>query len=315
MNGLVSGAQRLLQVAGGSLAGRTLLRWATNRPAGRARGRKGRFLRLALRARYASTAWFTYQRQGCERIDLRLAGAALDLYYIGDYEPETLGPLVTLGRRARTFLDIGAQAGVYSMVVASANPDVDVFAFEADPTSVAIVLDNSCRNAARPGVGSVHVCAAAVDATTSLATFHLAGGNSSLNRGFRSNTQELLCPTVSIDEFLVAVGHEAPIDLVKIDTESTEPAVLRGMVATIERWRPVIAIEVLRGRTEAELDRFLAESNYRALWLRPDGAQPVDSVVGDTDYNDLNYLFVPEERTDEIFPLLMIAGEPGPAVA
>jgi FkbM family methyltransferase len=278
-------------------------------PLVRAEGSERNILRLAKRARYAPTAWFTYRRDGCAPLELRFAGAALDLFYLGDYEPESLSPMATLAKSAHTFLDIGAQAGVYSMVVASANPSVEVFAFEADPTSLSVLLDNSRRNAGRPGIGSVRVCSTAVDAASGLAAFHLAGGNSSLNETFRSNTQELLCPAISIDDFLAAAHHEAPIDLVKIDTESTEPAVLLGMARTIDRWRPVITLEVLRGRTEAELDRFVAEADYRALWLRRDGPRLVGSVAGDQTYSDLNYLLVPGEKVDDVFTQLGVAAE------
>jgi FkbM family methyltransferase len=226
------------------------------------------------------------------------------LYYLGDYEPEALGPVVALAKESRTFLDIGSQAGVYSMIVAAANPNIHVFAFEGDPESVAIVMDNVCRNADRPEVGSVQVCAVVVDDKPGVAGFHLAGGNSSLNPTFRPNTQEMFSPALSIDAFLEAVHYSGPIDLVKIDTESTEPAVLRGMHRTIELWRPVIAIEVLHGRTETDLDRFLTEADYRALWLRRDGPVIVDAVIGDSAHTDLNYLFVPKEKCGEVLPLL-----------
>lgn len=296
------GVTRSLQALGGSLAGRSVLR--TSIPLERTKGSDGFLFRLAKRAWYPPAARFTYQRQGCASVKLRLAGAALHLYYLGDYEPETLGPMVVLAKRAHTFLDIGSQAGVYSLIVASANADIEVFAFEADPTSVSIVLENAHLNANRQGVGSVRVCAAAVDDSPGLGSFYLAGGNSSLNRSFRSNTQELLCPKVSIDSFLEAIGHKTPVDLVKIDTESTEPAVLRGMVNTIERWRPVITLEVLRGRTEEALDQFLLDADYRALWMRRDGVTLLGSVVGDESHSELNYLLVPTEKSDEVIALL-----------
>jgi len=296
-----------IQALAGSSAARSLLKAATAMPRERAKGSEGTVYRLAKRAHYPQSAGFTYRRDGCAPLELCLAGAALSLFYLGDYEPGSLRAVVTLARHAHTFLDIGAQAGVYSMVVASANPEIEVVAFEADPSSVATVLENARRNRGRSGVGSVRVCAAAVDDHSGLATFHLAGGNSSLNGAFRSNTQELLCPKVSIDDFLEAIDHSTPIDLVKIDTESTEPAVLRGMRRTIERWRPVIILEVLRGRTEEALDAFLAESHYRALWLSQDGPQVVNTVVGDSTHADLNYLFVPIEKCIEVFSLLEIA--------
>jgi FkbM family methyltransferase len=299
-----------MRTVGGSIVGRSLLRAAASTPLVRAKGREGATFRLAKRLRYAPEAGFIYHRKDCAAVDLRLAGAALYLYYFGEYEPEALGPVAVLAKHAQTFLDIGSQVGVYSMVVAAANPDIHVFAFEADPTSVANLLENVRRNAWRPGIGSVKVCAAAVDDSPGVAGFHLAGGNSSLNSKFRPDTEELLCPKVSIDVFLNEVGHSRPIDLVKIDTESTEPAVLRGMRRTIERWRPVIALEVLRGRTEAELDRFLVETGYRPLWLRSDGPRAVEAVVGDPTHMDLNYLFVPNEKYLDVCSLLGLAQSP-----
>jgi Methyltransferase FkbM domain len=39
----------------------------------------------------------------------------------------------------------------------------------------------------------------------------------------------------------------AKVDLVKIDTETTEPAVIRGMARTLARDRPDVVCEVLAG--------------------------------------------------------------------
>lgn len=57
-----------------------------------------------------------------------------------------------------------------------------------------------------------------------------------------------------------------------------------------------------------ELDRFLDDSGYRAVWLRRDGPVVARSVLGDETHSDLNYLFVPTERCDEVFALLDLTG-------
>lgn len=255
---------------------------------------------IGKRLRYSPDASFVYERSGCTPVRLRLAGAALSLYYLDDYEPSTMRPVVALARSARGFLDIGAQTGVFTFVVASANPDLCVVAFEANPASLEVLLDNVRLNEGRVGLGRVSVCQAAVSDSRGTAQFNLAGGNSSLNPAFRAGSRPLLCQTVSIDAFLEERGEEMPVDLVKIDTESTEPAVLRGMEATIARHRPVIVVEVLRGRTEDELNRFVEVHDYRTLSLVDPAPRLVDRIAGDGTHHDLNFLLVPAEKLDAV---------------
>jgi hypothetical protein len=66
------------------------------------------------------------------------------------------------------------------------------------------------------------------------------------------------------------------IAAIKIDTEGTEPAVLRGLSATIEKYRPIIFLEILgfapslnadqrahRLRTAAEVETWARSAGYR----------------------------------------------------
>src|SRR6185312_5041737 len=95
----------------------------------------------------------------------------------------------------------------------------------------------------------------ALGAEDGVATLYVAsegGGNSSLNPAFRSDHSEQRTEVRRGDSFVAAERIER-LDLVKIDTESTEPSVLRGLSKTLERHHPEIVCEVLAGRTEAEL--------------------------------------------------------------
>lgn len=86
----------------------------------------------------------------------------------------------------------------------------------------------------------------------------------------------------------------ASVDLIKLDTESTEPAALRGLESTIGRHRPAVVCEVLRDRTEPELEAFFfGQVDYDAYWLTPDGPQGRSRIVGDPEFRYVNYLFVP----------------------
>jgi hypothetical protein len=90
------------------------------------------------------------------------------------------------------------------------------------------------------------------------------------------------------------------VDLLKIDTESTEPQVLRGMIETLKRDRPTIVCEVLKGRgSEEQLDKILGSLGYRYYLLTPNGPEKQDQIIGHPSW--LNYLFSPNEDTPSVF--------------
>jgi hypothetical protein len=105
--------------------------------------------------------------------------------------------------------------------------------------------------------------------------------------GIRSETVQV----ISIDRFL----HDRDVtgvDLVKIDTESTEDDVLAGMQDTLRRDRPKVICEVLpRGPAEA-LQAILEPLGYQYFLLRPEGPQRRPDLTPDDEWR--NFLLVPE---------------------
>ena len=86
---------------------------------------------------------------------------------------------------------------------------------------------------------------------------------------------EMICSfpvsVITVDSFVRENAIEG-VDLVKIDTESTEPQVLLGMIETIRRDQPAIICEVLKGRaSEKLLAQILRPLGYRFYLLTPDG--------------------------------------------
>lgn len=80
-----------------------------------------------------------------------------------------------------------------------------------------------------------------------------------------------------------------------IDTESTEPAVLRGATDFIARVRPAIICEVLAGRTEDALSDIINEIEYTAYALTDSGPEQRDEIVGDRSYQHRDWVFLPKE--------------------
>jgi hypothetical protein len=96
-------------------------------------------------------------------------------------------------------------------------------------------------------------------------------------------------PVKTLDRYVADRGI-CKIDLLKIDTESTEFRVLRGMQNILRRDRPDILCEVLQGRaSEAALEDLLGPLGYHYYLLTPAGPAERDHIEGHPDW--LNYLF------------------------
>jgi FkbM family methyltransferase len=215
---------------------------------------------------------------------------------LSGYDPETVPSFLRLAGSARVTLDVGAYVGFYTLLAAHSNPKARVYAFEPHPEAYQRLKHNISLNHL-PAVECVHTAVADVDGTAEF--FHVPGGlptSSSLSYEFMKQHGELrrlTVPVISLDRF--CREREIPrVDLVKIDTESTEPQVLRGMASTLERDRPTIICEVLAGRgTEKPLQAFLDTLGYRYYLLTPEGPTYRKAIVGDPHW--LNYLFTPVE--------------------
>jgi hypothetical protein len=105
-----------------------------------------------------------------------------------------------------------------------------------------------------------------------------------------TRTVEVACG----DDVVADLLPDRTVDLIKLDTESTEPAALRGLDATVERDRPVIFCEVLAGRTEPELQPLVDKWGYRTYWLSDDGPVLREPIIGEK--SNVNWLFLPDDR-------------------
>jgi hypothetical protein len=95
-----------------------------------------------------------------------------------------------------------------------------------------------------------------------------------------------------LDAYVADTGR-AP-GLLKIDTETTEPDVVRGATQTLRRHRPWLVIEVLHGVREAELEETLGGAGYSWFMITDGPGQKAEKIVGDPTYRFRNWLLVPE---------------------
>jgi FkbM family methyltransferase len=165
------------------------------------------------------------------------------------------------------------------------------------------LIENVERNALK-NVECIH---AAVSDTNGQARFFFSQAalreglpsSSSLSETFMADAPELAgvdVPLVSVDTF-VETHSIHRIDLVKIDTETTEPSVLRGMRRTLARDRPTIVCEILHGRVDtAAIEAELRPLGYKFFLLKPDGPQSREMIDGHPEF--LNFLFTAHPERD-----------------
>lgn len=192
------------------------------------------------------------------------------------YEPEMTPVFYELARRAHVVLDVGAHVGFYALLAAQANPAACVLAFEPLPSAAARLR----RNVAENGVSNVEVFECALgDQKGTARLFHQpegAGGiptSSGLAAEFFGSpyfVEQGVAPVTEVDVMTVdEVARDlGRVDLIKIDTETTEPAVLAGARGVLERDRPDLIFEVLPGHgTAAAIERLLAPLGYEFYLL------------------------------------------------
>ena len=211
------------------------------------------------------------------------------------YEPEMAPLWFGLASRADVVLDVGAHVGLYTLLAAHANPKSRIFAFEPHPT----VYGRLARNVALNGLENVRCVQSACGAKGGTEELHEVGvpgvpSGSTLDFRFMKpewGIRSRVVSVVMLDEF-VAGADLATVDLVKLDTEGTEPQVLEGMRNTLHRHTPVIFCEVLPDRgTEEALEAVFRALGYRYYLLRGDGPRLMGRILPDARW--WNWAFVP----------------------
>lgn len=223
------------------------------------------------------------------------------------YEPEVVQLLTGLLRRVPegriAYIDVGANIGYFPLLllhaVSDAQTEIDCYAHEPFPELFRIALELQRRN----GIG-YSLSPVALSDFVGTAKFYISSrsdSSSSLERGFRRAKEVIEVEVSTLDETYserLAQGRYGEI-IIKIDVETSEPAVLRGGEGIMERFRPLIVCEVLAGRTERALGDIFGATGYRAFRYNGFAWTSEDRIFGDTTYTFRDWFFVPEEREEE----------------
>lgn len=213
---------------------------------------------------------------------------------LGGYEPETIGAALALvgAEDLRSFADIGANIGIFSLVLKSLfGTRLDVHSFEPLPRLNEIAAGLASLNSL-----SISVHPEALSNVAGTAKFYVSAksdSSNSLNANFRAAKEVIDVRLATIDGFFTR--QKGQRWLMKIDTESTEPDVLEGGIGLIASARPWIICEVLANRGEDRLQHIVDQHGYFAYHLDGGRLENPAEVQGDPTYRHRDWLFAPRQ--------------------
>jgi FkbM family methyltransferase len=142
-----------------------------------------------------------------------------------DFQPSTDAPRI---------LDCGANVGLASLFFKRAFPRARITAFEADPAIFVLLESNLGEN----GAADVHCTHAAVWTTNGTLTFQCEGSDSGMIDGLSGaiDGRSAIVPSVRLRDVLA----REPIDLLKLDIEGAEDAVLRDCADVLVNVRAMV---------------------------------------------------------------------------
>lgn len=216
---------------------------------------------------------------------------------IGGYEPETVWPFLWFAATSRVVIDVGAFNGYFALLAAATNPTARILAIEPHPNLAARIGRNLTLNP----TSDVTVLPIAVSDHRRSAEFHIGGpglpSSSSLSSRWKGIYRSIIVPVSDLATIANDWGLLS-LDLVKIDVETLEPAVILGMGSLLDEMRPVIFSEVLaETNTEranySELSHKLVDLKYQFFELTAQGPKFVSTLAPS---GNRNRLLCPAEK-------------------
>ncbi len=223
----------------------------------------------------------------------------IKLYQYGFFEEALSRAVIEHLRPGDVFIDIGAHVGYYTVLAAlMVGPGGKVVAFEPTPRTRRELSSNT-RDLAHVTV----VPAAAWDSPARLTLRDFGRRQSSFNSVLAPRMtkaiahQSIEVDAVAVDDWLDA--HGVLPHFIKIDAESAEHRVIRGLARTIERCHPILSVEIgdydlPDVPTSAELIRSLLAQGYDA-WQYRDGRLEPHRLANAYSYDNL--LFIPSGQS------------------
>jgi FkbM family methyltransferase len=234
---------------------------------------------------------------------------ATSIYWNGDagFEPEVWRVLSSLLRNSERFADVGANIGLYSVLSRKLMPAIDVVAFEP----VSSLAEKHRAFVKANSVGEVRLIEGGLSDSTGAGLVFLPVGThveeeqtasvdpSSWQAHHPSSTRAK-AQLIRFDDYCES-NNWWP-DVVKIDVEGHEIAVLEGAQKLLDEHRPAIVCEVLRDASRtARLREMLHAFRYTSFAIVEPGLFAEDRFPPERPFE--YYTFLPGTHWPQFLPM------------
>lgn len=222
------------------------------------------------------------------------------LYRYGFFEPDLTKIVMKYLKPGQTFFDVGTHFGYYSMLASRiVGNGGQVHGFEPTIGTYEIVHSNL---KSKSNVTLNNVAAWSEETTLKFTDYgvqwsafnSLYGAKLENSMVAKMNPVSYDVKAISIDKYVDESGVRP--DFIKIDAESAEYDILKGMTTTLNDIRPIITLEVGdvnegEFKNSSDCVHFLVAHNYKVLELR-DGELREHKI--EKKYSYTNLLFIPQ---------------------
>lgn len=228
------------------------------------------------------------------------------LYIEGTYEPNELYFFSRILKPRMHFVDVGANNGWFSLFATSyIGPDGCSYAIEPSPREINKIKQNIQINS----LHSVKILECALSDSYSEKELIIAedkydGHNTLGHFIYKTQEKERIVVRVETLDRLVQNGEITKMDVIKIDAEGSEHAILRGAETSIKKFRPIILIEICeqtltyQHATPSEIFDLLKELGYIWYTFDEQTGLPVPYKMIENNLNK-NFIAIPQETSPE----------------
>ena len=211
------------------------------------------------------------------------------------WERESLKVWAKLAANSKVIFDVGANTGTYSLTAKAVHPSARVYAFEPLSRMKELVKQNAKLNDF-----DIRIISKAVGDFDGQATFfdvESADGDvssASLSENFKKSESQkpLEVEVIKLSSFIQQEKIER-LDLIKIDVETFEPQVLKGLAPFLKEYKPSLLIEILTDDIAREVESLISGLDYLFFDIVPGQGLIQKQKIAKSAY--FNYLLCQKE--------------------
>jgi FkbM family methyltransferase len=201
---------------------------------------------------------------------------------------------IELVKDAEVIFDIGANTGVYSLIAKSLNSSARVYAFEPVKRVFQKLEENNRLN----DFDIICIEAAASNSDGAAIIYDTSSEHIysvTVNQNLNADDVKVIPTKIDVVRLDTIIEQEkvTKIDLIKIDVETHEAEVLEGMGEYLEKFNPIMLIEILNDEVGQKVEALVKNKNYSYFNLNEEtGSIRRVNKITKSDY--YNYLLCPE---------------------